>query len=391
MEHITCQLCGEKVHSIQRHLTKSHGVESSEACSFEEYKSRFPDAPILSDRAKKLLEEKRGELAPAASTPLAVSKEGKAEFHKVFELGRTKAARKPSGDPILINMSQQTTHEEMIPKIDNNYVFDIDVLKTILMGIETNIPTYLYGHAGVGKSTIWEQLCARTNRRMIRVPHTGQTEEAQIVGQWTVKKHKDETSGNIVSETVFELGPLPLAMINGWVYLADEYDRAYPHVLSVYQAVLEGKSLLIKEADEENRIIEPHPDFRFVATGNSNGSGDESGLYQATVIQDAATFERFGIVQRIDYMPQKQEAAIVRAQARVSQDDADAIIEFCKSIRKEYPSHISLTLGPRVAINIANIGVMRDDYKKGVEVAFANRLPESEREATMKIAQRIFG
>ena len=291
----------------------------------------------------------------------------------------------------MISMCKQEDFKELVPKIDNGYVFDIDLLKTTLMGLEANIPTYLYGHAGVGKSTLPEQICARTNRRMIRVPHTGQTEEAQIVGQWTVKKHKDEETGKLVAETIFELGPLPLAMKNGWIYLADEYDRAYPHVLSVYQSVLEGKALYIKEADAENRIIEPHPDFRIVATGNSNGAGDETGLYQATVIQDAATFERFGIVLRVDYMPPKQEVAIVQAQTNICKPDAEAIIEFCTSIRREHPSTISLTLGPRVAINIANIGIMRDDYKKGVEVAFANRLPESEREAALKIAERIFG
>lgn len=48
-------------------------------------------------------------------------------------------------------------------------------------------------------------------------------------------------------------------MKHGWMYLADEYDFAQPNVLSVYQAVLEGKPLYIKEADAANRVIKPHP------------------------------------------------------------------------------------------------------------------------------------
>ena len=85
-------------------------------------------------------------------------------------------------------------------------------------------------------------------------------------------------------ETVFELGPLPYAMKHGMVYCADEYDFAEPAVLSIYQSVLEGKPLIIKEADLENRVIKPHPNFRFCATGNTNGAGDSFGLYQGTRI-----------------------------------------------------------------------------------------------------------
>jgi DNA polymerase III delta prime subunit len=33
-------------------------------------------------------------------------------------------------------------------------VFNIDVLRTLLMGIEVGIPTYLWGHAGTGKTTL---------------------------------------------------------------------------------------------------------------------------------------------------------------------------------------------------------------------------------------------
>lgn len=392
MSLITCQLCGETTHIIQTHLNKCHHADSDDPCTIEEYRERYPEAPLMSEVAKAALAKKQAEEGGAPEKKAATRVEGsEGALHEVFGLGRAKAARTAKGDPVMISMCTQEDYPEFVPEVDENYVFDIDNLKTALMGLEANIPTYLYGHAGVGKSTVWEQIAARTNRRMVRVPHTGHTEESHIVGQWTVKKHKDEDTGQVISETVYELGPLPTAMLRGHVFLADEYDRAYPSVLSCYQAVLEGKPLFIKDAPEEFRVIKPHPDFRFVATGNTNGSGDETGLYQATVIQDAATFERFGIVHRVDYMPPKQEAAIVQAQARVSSDDAKAIIEFCTSIRKQHPAKISLTLGPRVAINIAKIGLMRGHYLKGCEAAFANRLPETEREAALQVASRIFG
>lgn len=163
-------------------------------------------------------------------------------------------------------------------------------------------------------------------RPLLRVQHTLNTEESHIVGQWTAKG----------GETKFELGPLALAMKHGWVYLADEYDFALPSVLSVYQPVLEGKSLVVKEADAENRIIRPHENFRFVATGNTNGSGDETGLYQGTSIQNAANYDRFEVVLQARYMAHELEARILTNQAKIPESDAKRIVEFASRVREGF-------------------------------------------------------
>ena len=388
-DKITCKVCGAETHIIASHLKKEHGPDSDNPVSLEKYRELYPDAPLMSEKAMRVHKSR----ASVAKISVDDEKTGlvKRPLHKVFDLGNIKAARTQSGDPFMIPCYENQSHPELIPEVDEGYVFNVETLKTCLMGLSTSIPTYLYGHAGVGKSSMWEQICARTGRPLLRLQHTVNTEESHVLGQWTVQKHKDEETGQIVSETIFELGPLPLAMKHGWVYLADEYDRSYPSVLSVYQAVLEGKALFIKEADEENRLIKPHPNFRFVATGNTNGAGDDSGLYPSTVTQDAATFERFGIVQEMGYMNAKEEVAIVMNQAELVEDDAKTLINFCQQIRKEFPHKVSLTIGPRSAIYIGKIGVMKADMMRGVELGFANRLPEAEREAVMQTAQRIWG
>lgn len=79
-------------------------------------------------------------------------------------------------------------------------------------------------------------------------------------------------------------------MKHGWVYLADEYDFAFPQILGVYQPVLEGEALVIKEATPEWRRITPHERFAFIGTGNTNGSGDETGLYQVQTSRTPRTF-----------------------------------------------------------------------------------------------------
>lgn len=229
---------------------------------------------------------------------------------------------------------------------------------------------------------LFEQVCARTNRPMLRVQHTVNTEESHIVGQWTVKG----------GQTVFELGPLPLAMLNGWTYLADEYDFGLPNVLSVYQPVLEGKPLVIKEADAANRIIKPHPNYRFVATGNTNGSGDETGLYQGTSIQNSANFDRFGVTIHKKYMKEDDEVRILMKKAGVHEDDAKNLAKFAKQVREAYDgSKISDIISPRALINGAKLGISKASFSKGIALAFTNKLSKVDQAVVEGLAQRIFG
>lgn len=422
---ISCQICGCKTHAVRKHLQDSHPE-----WTVERYEREFPEAPIFSAEALQRIEaakiEREKALKAAQELPLTqpnltVQMAGsnlaeqlqpqaavqsapmirravpvrteKRHFHEIFKLGDNKLAfGQATGKPIPVTVLDPTTVTEpdYIPTFDEGYIFNVELLKSLIVGIEMNVPTYLYGHAGLGKSTVWEQIAAATNRPMRRVQHTVNTEESHIVGQYVVNHVTDPATGELKAKTEFQLGDLPLAMMNGEIFLADEYDRAYPSVLSVYQAVLEGKALHIKEAPPHLRVIKPHPEFRFVATGNTNGAGDDTGLYQATVVQDAATFERFGIVERIDYMSATEEEGILRAKTKCSAKDAKRAVKFANEIRQNaFPKEVSLTIGPRVLLNIVNIGIRRGNLIKGAEVAYANRLPEAERRAAISLAERI--
>lgn len=401
-DKVKCEVCGEEVHSIPRHLKDAHAEDASIAITLEQYREQYPDAPLLSDLAREQLRkiqegraaDSAAAVAKAGSAPKASGLEGAERmwFHEAFRFPKTaKSAFTKSGDPIPVTKdSRSDEYDYLVPEWNDNYILNPDLTKTVMMGLELRSPIYLFGHSGVGKSSIFKQMCAGLNRRLFRFQHTIDTEESHIVGQWVVEKDID-ANGNAIAITKFELGPLPLAMLNGWVYLADEIDRSSPTVLSAYQAILEGEALVIKNAPKELRMIRPHPLFAFAATGNTNGTGDQSGLYQATLTQDAATVERFGIVAMVDYPPEKQEIAMISAATGLHTDDAKKIRQFADEIRnKAFPEQVSLTIGPRVAINIARIGMMKGDFVEGVTYSYANRLPEAEREAALGVAKRIF-
>jgi cobaltochelatase CobS len=407
-DKIECKLDGALCHSIKMHLNKNH-PEVSEA----QYAEQFPGEPLLSPYAVQLYAEAEAKKAaesgtvatpaaeakPAAALAMATAAEPKAAsvatliprgtitrepFHEVFGLGKVKAALAANGDEvkIVVLSDHAPADQAMVPKKNDTYVYDIDELKNVILGMDLSIPTYVWGHKGSGKSELFEQICARTNRPQIRIQHSGNTEESHIVGQWTVKG----------GETVFELGPLPLAMKNGWVYVADEYDFAMPSVLSVYQAVLEGKALIIKEADAANRIIEPHPNFRIVATGNTNGSGDESGLYQGTNLQNSANYDRFGMVVHKKYMDKKAESLILQRRLKMAEPDADKMVSFAALVREGYDGgKISETISPRTLIYAATIGIKRGSFMQGITLSFINKLTRIDSEAVKGMAERIFG
>lgn len=375
---ITCQICNEKIHTVQVHLQRSH-----EDVSLEQYKELYPMAPLLSPEAESLLAKKRAAQDSALGTVRVSAKSGDKVnsvglLNEVFGFGTAAAAMNARGEPIKIKL-HSSQHPELVPDKDPNYVFDIGLVKSILMALELNMPIYLWGHAGVGKTTALEQVCAYTGREFLRVQHTANTEEADIEGGFRV-------SGG---DMRWDDGPLPEAMENGYVYCADEYDFASPMVCSLYQAVLEGKPLRIKAA---NKLVRPHPNFRFVASGNTNGAGDDTGLYAGTQIQNAANYERFGIVTKVEYMPEQQEIGILIGKTGVTKSLAEKLVRFANMMRASYEKRdVAIPMSPRALINATKLGLARDSWDFGMRHAYINRLPSTSARVALETMQRIFG
>lgn len=400
---IVCQIDNARVHSIATHIKNSQGSTCA-GWTIERYKQEFPHAPLFSDLALRKIAENRAtreQKAPAAPA-------GSIRYlHEVFDLGNSAAARSSTtGRPIEVEVieSHNEAVEPYLAKVDPNYVFNIDLTKKVIVGMDLNMPVYLWGFHGTGKTTVLEQVAARTGRPFMRVQHTINTEESHILGQYVVRSkpitvEELAADGSIhkvaKQETVteFQLGPLPLAMIEGMVYCADEYDFAMPSVVAVYQPVLEGKPLVIKDAPPEFRVIHPHPNFRIVATGNTNGIGDETGLYQGTLIQNAANYSRFPITEEVTYMDAKIEEGVLMAQAAIERPAAERIVKFANEVRKSFAdSGISMTVSPRELINAAKLGIaFGGNFVMGLKLAFANRLSRVDKHVVEEFAQRIFG
>src|SRR5690606_5507918 len=132
--------------------------------------------------------------------------------------------------------------------------------------------------------------------------------------------------------------------------------------------------------------------FRILATGNTNGQGDETGLYNGTTMQNAANYERFGVVEKMPYMEAAIETRLVSKQADIPVEDAARLVDFAGRVRNDFESSkLSNPISPRALIFAGRIGIARDSYLIGLEKAYINRLSSVDREAAIGLATRVFG
>lgn len=275
-------------------------------------------------------------------------------------------------------------NDEHVPAIDPHYHFDDTTTKAILAGFTYNKNVLLQGFHGTGKSTHIEQVAARLNWPLIRVNLDGHISRIDLIGRdaITVKDGKQITE--------FQEGILPWALSRPCALLFDEYDAARPDVMFVLQRVLEaqGKLTLL----DQNRVIEPHPEFRLFATSNTVGLGDVTGMYHGTNPINQGQMDRWQIVAQLNYLEPKQEANIIKANV----PDADAalvlqMVTMAGMIRQGFANgDISTIMSPRAVINWADNYRIFDDLELAFRYSYLNKCDESEHSIIAEFYQRVF-
>ena len=190
-------------------------------------------------------------------------------------------------------------HHPDVPTVDANYEYDTKALYRVLQGIVDSNNTYLFGHTGTGKSTLVEQVCARLNFPLVRVNFDSEISRMDLVGRDTLVQENGQTVSKFVD------GVLPDALSRPCMLLCDEVDFIRPDVMYVFQRVLEGNGLLISE--DGGRRVDANPWFRLIATANTCGQGDESGMYMGARPQSMATLDRFENWVSVNYMQPEKE------------------------------------------------------------------------------------
>ncbi|MFL9962288.1 AAA family ATPase [Paraburkholderia sediminicola] len=187
----------------------------------------------------------------------------------------------------------------LVPRVNPAYLFAAR-FNDIVEDIVENRRVMLIGHTGAGKTSLIEQVAARSRHGVLRSNMNGQTTVGDFVGFWTVKG----------GETLWVDGVLPTAMREGLWLIVDEIDFAEPSILAALTAVLEPHGRLVLK-EKGNEIVAPHPSFRLFTTANAVGAMSRfRHLYQGANLMNEAFLDRWR-VYLLDYLTPAEEAEVL--------------------------------------------------------------------------------
>ena len=278
---------------------------------------------------------------------------------------------------------------KFVPEVDDSYLFDEVTTKAILAGFCYNRRVMIQGYHGTGKSTHTEQVAARLNWPCVRVNLDSHISRLDLVGKDAIVL-KD---GKQVTE--FREGVLPWALQNPVAIVFDEYDAGRADVMFVIQRVLEvsGKLTLL----DNNRVINPHQNFRLFATANTVGLGDTTGLYHGTQQINQGQMDRWSIVSTLNYLSSDAEEEIIISKVpNFNTKDKREIIKSMVSIaeltRNGFISgDLSTVMSPRTVITWAENTNIIEDIDLAFKLTFFNKCDEMERPIVSEYYQRCFG
>lgn len=240
-----------------------------------------------------------------------------------------------------------------VPKIDPNYVFEVDRLRDMTMFWVGGFKALMIeGDPSAGKSSLVEQWHARLHVPLYKVSCAQTTERSHLIGQFL-----PTTQGTLQ----WHDGPIVRACREGSSVLLDEYNNLDPNVATGLNLLLEGYSLMIEETGE---IIEPRPTTRFFVTQNSV---DSAAVVSGRNIIDVANEDRF-MYMEVDFLKPELEEKIVRdalSAGKVPADAADTMakltVKVANKVRagfREGAEGIEKPLSTRAVLRWAKLAAM---------------------------------
>jgi len=277
----------------------------------------------------------------------------------------------------------------LVPNIDQNYVFEPLTTQAILAGFMFNQRVLIQGMHGTGKSTHIEQVAARLNWQCMRINFDSQITRLDLIGKDVIKLQDQKQI------TEFKEGIIPFAIRNNVALILDEYDAIRMDVAFVIHQLLEndGKFMLL----EENEILQPSNNFRLFATSNTLGAGDDMGIYHGTNLINQAQMDRWNIAISLNYLDEATELKILQKKVPILQeeiycDTAKMMIKLANITREAFKNgDISNLISLRTLISWGNNIKIFNSIKNAFAFSFLNKVIDDEKIVVKEFYQRIFG
>jgi len=270
--------------------------------------------------------------------------------------------------------------KSLIPDKDPYYV-PAGHLKELVKVLKSGffMPIFTTGLSGMGKTKDVFEACANTKRELIRVNITVETDEDDLLGHFTLKD----------GETVWEDGPVIIAMVRGAVLLLDEVDLASNKIMCL-QPILEGGNIFLKKI---NRLVVPAQGFTIVATANTKGKGSEDGRFIGANILNEAFLDRFPLTFEQEHPSMNVETKILtEIMIKNKLEDSayvDHLVKWADIIRKTFfDGGIDEIISTRRLINIINCYAIFNDKLKAIQYSI-NRFDDDTKNSFMDLYTKV--
>lgn len=380
-QKVKCQECGLWYHRVDVHLQKKHPEFAGTDGKCKKYLDKYPGALLISDAASKHVKKT----------------EAKKVAHEVKTAEAKAEAFEPSEGDFRIGVARLKQRDDLeesdrphIPTHDPHFIIgtaEKERWEYIALGIQEQENTLIVGPTGCGKSEAVLQLAAVIDQPVQRLNLHGEVRAADFVGDKTVEVDPDTKQAVVM----WQDGILPDAMRKGHWLLLDELDAAPAHVLFVLQAVLE-KGMRLTLAANNGEVVRAHKHFRIIATANTLGRGDDTGLYNGTNILNEAFLDRFGIVIQSGYPNPSTENTILKERTGINVDDASRMIKVAGDVRKALETEtVYCSFSTRRLIKWAQATVRLGDVKRALRISVTNRLSAEDSTFIDGLVQRYWG
>ena len=268
----------------------------------------------------------------------------------------------------------------IVPKKDPTFVAfgNYSDLKSIVKSKQF-YPVFITGLSGNGKTMGITQACAETNRELVRVNITIETDEDDLLGGYRLKD----------GDTVWQNGPVIEAMERGAVLLLDEIDLASNKIMCL-QPILEGNGVFVKKI---NKFVSPQPGFQVFATANTKGQGSDDGKFIGTNVLNEAFLERFPITFEQKYpsvnIEKKILANILNNAGKSDDEFATKLTTWADVIRKTYfEGGVDEIISTRRLVHIVQAYIIFNNRLKSIELC-TNRFDDDTKNSFVDLYTKV--
>jgi hypothetical protein len=313
-----CLHCGHEAHWLGDHLAEVHGQ------TVGEYLDMFPGATTASEAAVAAFEKVSGGSRRVAPKP---------EDLRVSVLSYDRAPDIGVSEDMCLRMPRHWRW----PKANSNARSAMEDAFLDLLVVDPENPpnVWVWGLPGTSKDSSIKALCASLRIPSLFVQIVPGRDLSPLFYQLELRD----------GETTYQYGELWKAATQGVegtdgvrrpvLILLSDFDRADPAQVEWFRALLEEDGRI---NGPDGRVHELFPGTRFVATANTNGSGDERGRMVSAGALDSSILDRFETAVEYTYMPWSDESAILRAKfplvAEKIPDVLDSVGKATKALRR---------------------------------------------------------